>query len=297
MIVDTNTPHSKCVSLLLLSLRYYLLILLAMYVLSDTHSHFSHCRSTVHTFASITSTIAKAMLAITAIVLIYFYCNWRFPRTEFYIYYIIHFVVCLFLAGRAVIYLGVERQECYDGMALTHTVLLAAVIMNIGAVFVLVMPLELGIKCLNSGGSLFWAAFWLLNRDGAVSGGEGVDVNDIISLVHLLFFVISTLTFLYVKYCWKTYASAKCWRWVVFISWLAMIGCYVSAMITELVTSSESVIGSYFLRLYRYYGWIEIVLPILLLAFVRVEKGDPRGLFHKLTAGAEYAARVNTALF
>ena len=170
--------------------------------------------------------------------------------------------------------------------------------MNIGGVFVLVMPLELGIKCLNSGGSLFWAAFWLLNRDVGIRCVQGVDVNDIISLIHLLFFVISTFTFFYGKYCNKTYASAKCWRWIVFISWLAMIACYVSVIIGEALASSpECVLGNYFLQLYKYYGWIEIILPILLLMFVRVEKGDPRGLFYRLTAGAEYAARIDTALF
>lgn len=297
MIVDINTPHSKCISVLLLSLRYYLLIFLACHLLS-TPPHFTSCRSTMATFASTTSVLSKAMLGLTTIVLVYFYCNWRFPRAEFYIYYIIHFVVCCFLAARGMIYLGVERTGCYDGTALIQTVLIAALIMNIGGVFVLVMPLELGIKCLNSGGSLFWAAFWLLNRDQGVRCTEGVDINDIISLVHLLFFTISICTFLYVKFCSKTYASAKCWRWIVFISWLAMIGCYVSAVITGLLTSNvECMLGNYFLQLYRYYGWIELVLPLLLLMFVRLEKGDPRGLFYKLTAGAEYAARVNTALF
>lgn len=55
------------------------------------------------------SILSKVMLAITAIMLIYFYCNWRFPRTEFYIYYLIHFVVCIFLAIRGVVYLGAEN--------------------------------------------------------------------------------------------------------------------------------------------------------------------------------------------
>ena len=84
----------------------------------------------------------------------------------------------------------------------------------------------------------------------------------------------------------------------MFISWLAMIGCYVAVVISDMFSSNpECVLGNYFLQLYRYYGWVEIVLPILLLMFVRVEKGDPRGLFYRLTAGAEYAARINTALF
>jgi hypothetical protein len=110
--------------------------------------------------------------------------------------------------------------------------------MNLGAVFILVMPLELAIKCLNSGGSIFWAAFWLFNRDISEKCSVGIDTNDIISLVHLLFFVLSVFSFMIVKYTSKTYVTAKCWRWIVFISWLSMIGCYVGVVISDIISSN-----------------------------------------------------------
>jgi hypothetical protein len=110
--------------------------------------------------------------------------------------------------------------------------------MNLGAVFILVMPLELAIKCLNSGGSIFWVAFWLFNRDVSEKCSVGIDTNDIISLVHLLFFVLSVFSFMIVKYTSKTYVTAKCWRWIVFISWLSMIGCYVGVVISDIISSN-----------------------------------------------------------
>lgn len=120
------------------------------------------------------------------------------------------------------------------------------------------MPLELAVKCLNSGGSLFWAAFWLLNRETSLKCSLGIDVNDVISLIHLLFFAFSTLTFLLVKYTSKTYITAKCWRWTVFISWVAMIGCYVIVLVsgTLSISNPECSFRFYFLKLYLYYGWI-----------------------------------------
>lgn len=142
MIVDINNPHSKCISLLILTLKYYFLIYLGCSFMSGPHEkHFSACRSTIQTFTSTSTILSKIMLIITVIMLIYFYCNWRFPRTEFYIYFIIHFVVCLFLAIRAIIYLGAENEICYDGTALTQTILISTIIMNLGGVFILVMPL------------------------------------------------------------------------------------------------------------------------------------------------------------
>lgn len=131
--------------------------------------------------------------------------------------------------------------------------------MNIAGVFILVMPLELAMKCLNSGGSLFWAAFWLLNRGTSLKCSLGIDTPDIVSLVHLIFFVISSITFLIVKYSTKTYVTAKCWRWVVFISWIAMIGCYISILISDTFGDSpniECTFRFYFMKLYLYYGWI-----------------------------------------
>lgn len=260
MILDINTPQSKSITVFVSTLKYYLLIFSACLILSlPYYRPFVGCNSTVDQFASTSYSISKGMLLITLVVLIYFYCNWRFPRTEFYIYLLISFVASCFLAMRALIYLGAERDTCYDGIALTQTILIAMLLLNITTVFSIVMPLELSLKCQNTGGSLIWPALWLIYRQVSVKCSLGVDIIDIVTLVHLALWAFAMLVFIIVKYTRKTNITAKCWRWTVFISWIAMIACYITVLAAGSPVKEATpgcAYRNFLLKMYVYCGWV-----------------------------------------
>lgn len=130
--------------------------------------------------------------------------------------------------------------------------------------------LYFGLKYAHLGSNIVWTFMFF-----GESNGCGQVLIAIIASIHGVISVIGLITFVVLKILRKTTCTAKCWKYIISISIICMLFCYLLCIL-ELLVPLKCQKASYFINSYKIYGLIELVSPILLLIFLKTEVGDPR---------------------
>ena len=127
------------------------------------------------------------------------------------------------------------------------------------------------LKYLHFGCNLTWAVIWYFL---VIDNASQICI-DLVGVFHLFLAILSFFTLLSGTILGKISFLAKRWKVLTFVSVVAMILCYLIALVgQQQVITNPSV--QYFLSLYTKFGLLEIFPPTFLLIFLRGENGDPR---------------------
>lgn len=123
-----------------------------------------------------------------------------------------------------------------------------------------------------------WPVYIAMYRQLFAVRCDEVVLADVIGWVHfgVLLIAIPVLTVL--KLMYKTSGTVRVWRVLAFGSLVAMVLCYVLAVFGRVhegrIGENLCTFKRFMLAVYARHGWIEILPPLLLMIFVRLERGD-----------------------
>jgi hypothetical protein len=145
----------------------------------------------------------------------------------------------------------------------------SALVFLMSSIVVMWSNLYFSLKFAHFGSNIVWFIIWIL-------GGscDGLLIT-LVAVIHGLLSVTGFLLFIVNKIMKKTSFTAKMWKAFACISLFLMIFCYI-LILFDLMGDALCEQEEFFKKNYQVFGLIEILSPILILIFLRVEDGDPR---------------------
>lgn len=165
-------------------------------------------------------------MIFSAVILLIFLCGFRFNRVLFFIFYTIVTLCTIYLFGSSIV--SLRRQSlCPKIGALSRLSLLITLNIHLTVWLIILVPLDIGLRCLNIGGSLVWPAFMFVTEHLVGGVCQEYGMSRWIGWQHLVIIIVCWFLFLIVRLSYKSYLTSRIWRAAVLISIIAMVICYV----------------------------------------------------------------------
>jgi NADH:ubiquinone oxidoreductase subunit K len=269
MFAAIDVPKSKSISVAFMGVKAALMGLLLCFSFGEAAA-WEECSDGVAQSALVFRLFFLIGLLLDAFLLSYFLCTLYFARTEFLVLLTFHLLLAAASAAVAVAHFLATAYDCDLRAAFLGACLVLTALFVAAAFLVMYVNLLFALKFANFGCNFAWAAFWLLSSQQCGSFFVAV-----IGFVHLLLSVVGLIAFAVTNALRKNIVTANFWKYGFVVSIVAMALCFVVSLIAA-GASRGCGPASLFILTYQKFGAVEVVSPVLLLAFLNTEMGDPR---------------------
>lgn len=238
MNADINVAQTKSVSITFATLRILHIIFSASTLFHSSFKAGSGCPTSLDSYSNTCRTLSLVLMALTLLVLLILWCCKTFLRILFYIYYAMIVISTLYLTiSSSALLFG--RDACQSGSSLSYFILFSCLIINLTFLCVFMLPFDLAIKCVNLGGCFVWPLFLFTYQHLFSFRCYDSIIANIIAWAHLGILLVGFTIFTVLKLMYKTTATMKVWRIMVFVSLLMMVVCYVLALLSKIRDSGS----------------------------------------------------------
>lgn len=125
------------------------------------------------------------------------------------------------------------------------------------------------LKYLHFGSNIVWCFIWIATFDC-----HRVDFA-IVSVIHMVLSFVNLVALFLYRWYGKSKGIVQFWKTSCVCSIFLMLLCYLVVLL-GLTQEDLCQNGQFFAELYERYGLFELISPLLVMAFLRNESGDPR---------------------